>query len=323
MDITVIGPGAVGLLIGGLLSLKGHRVTIRGRQPRPRGAGGVRITLPDRWLVAPDVRFEAAEDPVQGSDAVLVTLGRHHLHAVRRPDFQRLVGASDSPVAFFNCDPAEPERLAVPAERTFLCVSAMNAVRLQDRDVELTPGLAAVIHQRSPALGRLLGALASFGFKVSAVDDARPYGNSLFIFQLLFLPVAMCNTTLATFLSYPEGRELAANVLAEGFTTLEKADMPLAPLPVMDPRELAVSLEKRPGAFEAGRELPDRGYNSILQSFLNGRPVEAAQLNKRVVEIASSKGLHLTWNWRLMQKASRVASMGFYREPAELLTSLA
>ena len=67
---------------------------------------------------------------------------------------------------------------------------------------------------------------------------------------------------------------------------------------------------------------PERGYNSILQSYLKGRPIEAAQLNKRVVEIASSKGLHLTWNWRLLQKASRVASMGFYREPADLLRSL-
>ena len=132
----------------------------------------------------------------------------------------------------------------------------------------------------------------------------------------------MCNTTLATFLSYPKGRELALNILGEGFLALEKADMPLAPLPVMDPRELAARLERKPGSFETDFERPDRGYNSMLQSYLSGRPVEAAQLNKRVVEIASSKGLHLTWNWRLLQKASRVASMGFYREPAELLKSL-
>jgi len=322
MEITVVGPGSVGTLLGGLLSLKGHRVTLRGRQSSPRGDRSVRIVLPDRWLVADGLRFEAPEDTVRASDAILVTLGRHHLHLLRRPDFQKLIGASDAPVAFFNCDPAEPERLAAPPERTLLCVTAMNAVKLQDGDVELTSGEPSIIHQKSPFLGRILGSLGGFGFRVTAVEDARPSGNSLFVFQLLFLPVAMCNTTLSTFLSYPEGRELAADILGEGLAVAEKADMPLAALPVMDPRELAAALARKPGSFETGIEVPDRGYNSILQSYLTGRAIEAAQLNKRVVEIASSKGLHLTWNWRLLQKMSRVASMGFYREPAELLRSL-
>ena len=322
MDIIVIGPGSVGTLIGGLLSMKGHRVTLRGRQQPARSACSIRIVLPDRWLVADGVRLEGPEDPVQEADAIFVTLGRHHLHAVRRPDFQRLIGTSDSPVAFFNCDPVEVERLAVPAERTLFCVTVMNAIKLQDADVELSSASPTLIYQKSPVLGRILPAVAAFGFKVTPVEDARPYANSLFVSQLLFLPIAMCNTTPAAFLSYPQGRELAMNILQEGFAVLEKADMPLAPLPTMDPRDLAGRLEKKPGSFETDLEQPDRGYNSILQSYLKGRPIEAAQLNKRVVEIASSRGLHLTWNWRLLQKASRVASMGFYREPADLLRSL-
>lgn len=322
MNITVIGPGSVGTLIGGLLSAKGHRVTLRGRQQPARGVGDVRIVLPDRWLVADGVRLEGPEDAVQEADVFFVTLGRHHLHAVRRPDFQRLVGSTESPVAFFNCDPLEVERLALPAERALFCVTLLNAIKLQHGDVELSSASPAVVYQKSTVLGRTLPALSTFGFKVTPVDDARPFANSLFVSQLLFLPVAMCNTTLAAFLSYPHGRELAMNILQEGLTTLEKADMPLAPLPAMDPRELAARLEKKPASFETDLEQPDRAYNSILQSYLNGRPLEAAQLNKRVVEIASSKGLHLTWNWRLLQKASRVASMGFYREPADLLRSL-
>jgi ketopantoate reductase len=323
MDITVIGPGSVGTLIGGLLRLKGHRVTLRGRQRPAKREGTVRIVLPGRWLLADGVRFETSEDPVKEADAVLVALGRHHLHAARRPDFQKLVGASGSPVVFFNSDGAEADRLAVPRERTSFCVTAMNAIKLQEGDVELSSEEPALIHQRSAVIGRLLSPLSGFGFKVTAVDDVSPFLNSLFVFQLLFLPAAMCNTTLAAFLSSPQGRELALHLLGEGFLALEKADMPLAPLPVMDPHELAVRLEKKPGSFETGLERPDREYNSMLQSFLRGKATEAAQLNKRVVEIASSKGLHLTWNWRLMQKASRVASMGFYREPAELLKSLA
>ena len=157
MDITVIGPGSVGTLIGGLLSMKGHRVTLRGRQQPARSACSIRIVLPDRWLVADGVRLEGPEDPVQEADAIFVTLGRHHLHAVRRPDFQRLIGTTDSPVAFFNCDPVEVERLAVPAERTLFCVTLMNAIKLQDADVELSSASPTLIYQKSPVLGRSAG----------------------------------------------------------------------------------------------------------------------------------------------------------------------
>jgi ketopantoate reductase len=98
--------------------------------------------------------------------------------------------------------------------------------------------------------------------------------------------------------------------------------MPMAALPLMDPAELSQRLQKRPAAFEGDRGAPERDFNSLLQSYLRGKPTEAAQLNRKVVEIASSAGLHLTWNWRIVQKASRIASLGFYRDPPELLKAL-
>jgi ketopantoate reductase len=323
MEISIIGPGAVGTLIGGLARLKGHGVALRGRIPPAEDAETLRIVLPHQWLQADGILRQGPEDPVGSPELFLVALARHHLHAVRRPDFIRLIGAGDAPVAFVNCDPLEPQRLAVPQERLRLCLTLMNAVKLQDDDVELTSEAPFIIYERSPLLARLAKDLAGFGFQALAVDDARPHVNSFLITQLLFLPVAMCNTTLDCFLSAPEGRDMALNLLAEGFTAMERAGMPLISLPAMDPRELVMRIERKPGSFDPAPALPDRGYNTILQSYLRGKPNEAVHLNKRIVEIASSAGLHLTWNWRLLQKASRVAGVGFYGSPADLLKSLA
>jgi hypothetical protein len=323
MEVTIVGPGAVGTLIGGLLGISGHHVTLLGRKPPEDNDMPVRIVLPRQWLLAEGIRRAGSVTAAGASGAYLVTLGRHHLHAARRPDFVRLIGAGDAPVAFFNGDPSEPTRLAVPAERIRLCVSIMNAVKLQAADVELVTEKPVIIFERSPVLAQLFRGLSVHGFQLLAVDDARPFLNSFLVTQLLYLPVAMCNTTLAAFLAFPQGRELALSILAEGFNAMERSAMPLAALPLMDPRDLAARLEKKPGSFETRTHLPDRGYNSVLQSLLRNRPTEAAHINKRMVEIASSAGLHLTWNWRLLQKASRVASIGFYRDPMELLRSLA
>jgi ketopantoate reductase len=322
MEITILGPGPVGTLIGGLLSLKGHGVTLRGRKNPGKAPSALRVVLPGGWQVAEGLRHAGPEDPVGTPDVILVALGRHHLHAERRPDFKRFVGEGESPIGFLNCDPAELERLAVPLERGKLCVTAMNAVMLQPGDVELSTGKPAIIFERSAALARTFKDLGGFGFQVTAVDDARPHANALFLFQLLDLPVAMCNSTLDLFLSCSEGRDLALAILEEGFETLDRAGMPVAPLPGMDPAELSQRIKRKPGSFDNARSTPERAYNSTLQSYLRARPIEAPHLNRRIVEIASAAGLHLTWNWRILQKASRVSSLGFYRDPGELLRSL-
>jgi ketopantoate reductase len=338
VEMSIVGPGALGTLLGGLLASRRHKVVLVGKKspggddgtgPSSSGAearsgafASVRIVLPDRWVSAEVRRAGPAEAPAS-PDAVLVTLGRHHLHVLRRPDFSRLTGSGESPVAMFNCDPAELERLAVPSERLRLCLSLLTAVRLQDSDVELVTEKPVILYESSKSLDRLFRELSGFGFQCTAVADARPYLNSLLVWQLLFLPLAMCNTTLDVFLSFAEGRELAAGLISEGCEAMEKAGMPMAALPAMDPRELLGRLQKKPGSFMPLPERPDRSFNSLLQGLLAGKPTEAPQLNRRIVEIASSAGLHLTWNWRILQKLSRVSGIGFYRTPGDLTRSLA
>ncbi len=338
MEISIVGPGAVGTLLGGLLASRKHRVMLlgkkspggdEGRGPARSGprvgsarAAHVRVTHPGGWVSAEVQRGGPAEAPAS-PDAVLVTLGRQHLHVLRRPDFSRLVGTNDSPVALCNCDPSELERLALPAGRQRLCVTLLGAVREQEGDVELVTEKPLVVYESSRVLDRLFRDLAPFGVQGVAVADARPHLNSLLVWQLLYLPVAMCNTTLGVFLSFAEGRELAVGLLTEGLEAMEKAGLPLAALPAMDPRELLGRLQKKPESFGPLPQQPDRSYNSLLQGLLAGRPTEAPQLNRRIVEIASSAGLHLTWNWRILQKLSRVSGIGFYRTPADLLHSLA
>ncbi len=155
MEITILGPGAVGTLLGGLLGSSSHTVTLLGRKPPENPDIPIRIVLPRQWLLAKGLRCAGPGESIAAGDAYFVTMGRHHLHAARRPDVLRLTGTGDAPVAFFNCDPAEPVRLALPEGRVRLCLTLMNAVKLQAADVELTTEKPVVLFERSPVLAQL------------------------------------------------------------------------------------------------------------------------------------------------------------------------
>jgi ketopantoate reductase len=318
MRITIIGPGAVGRVLGGLLRCAGHDVFLVGRRSDQSGEFALRIVLPSGWLRAEGLRYGS---PGRDSEAYLVALGRQHLHSFRKADFARLA-PGDAPIVFCNSDPAEPARLGIQPGRSFFCVTLMNAVRLQEGEVEQVEKKPVLLHERAAGLGRIFGDLRKYGFSIVEVSDALPSLRSLFLWQLLFLPCALCHATLSSFLAYPEGRELAVNVLREGREALESAGESLARLPLMDPCGLAERLEGKPASFDREKGGPSRAYNSMLQCVLRGNLTEADQLNRKIVERASALGLHLPWNWRLLQKSGRMTSIGFYRTPAELLRAL-
>jgi ketopantoate reductase len=316
MEVVVVGAGAIGSLLGSLARLDGHAVTLVGR-------GGtavrraVRLALPAGWKTVEGFSTRA---PAR-ADLALVALGRHHLAALRRG--QLPLPRECPPAVFLNVDPEAPGRLGLDAAAWSPGVTLLAAVRLQEDTVTLAgPRPTLVVEKRSGA-GRLARGFARHGVAVVEVEDARPHLDAAFVTRLLELPATMCGGTVRWFLSFPEGRELGAGVLAEGLKTLERSGRPLARLPVDDPRELLEAIRRRPREFDRARDLPDRALSPLLQAVLSRRPPEAREITMRAVEMASATGLSLTWNWRLFQKAGRVASVGFYHDPAELARAIA
>lgn len=320
MKIIVVGPGAIGSLLGGLLRLEGHEVAFVGR----KGAvvippHGLRIALAHGWHTATGFLTVAPPQP----DLVMVALARHHLAQVKQGGLPLPPGI---PTIFWNCDPRALESSKAPPKGSggawSVALTLLYAVRMQDDGVELLSDEPTLVVEKRSGAGPVLRGLARHGLNVHQVENMRPYHDSFFVARLVELPAAMCGTTVGHFLSFPEGRELAASVLSEGVVTMERSGRGLARLPVGDPRQLLEKLARKPADFDAWRDRPDRAYSPILQAFLRERPHEARELNKRVVEMASAVGLPAGWNWRLYQKAGRVASVGFFRDPAELLQSI-
>ncbi len=305
----------MGTLLGGLLSASGNNVQfIRDAKAPPGAKRGVRIILPNGWLVARETRRTRAE-------LNIVALARDRLRGLSRENFKTLADPRGCHTVFCNCDPQEPSRLGFADSSRSFMLTLMEAVKLQDREVELLSPAVFIVQKDSP-LELFAGDFSRYGVSVQGVDDVVPYLDSFFVYQLIWLPAAMCNTTIGHFLSFPEGRELARNLLDEGLSAMRRAGREIAKLPIMDPGDLLLRLRRKADGFENERFAPDRSYPPSLQALLRGRQPEARELNNKAVEIAATAGLRLPWNWKVYQKAGRALSVGYYRSPAELLKSL-
>jgi ketopantoate reductase len=311
MRLCVIGAGAVGGLLGGLAAEGGHEVCFAGSAASMRelSARGLRLVLPEGRL---RLRKALTADlaPARWRPEVgIVALKRHQLRELGALP----PAARATELLVLNADQGRP----------LLGFTLLTSVMLQHGEVELASGRSVLLLPRHPALRELAGSWKAAGLEIVETEDPEALAGSFFLWQLLFLPVALCHSTLGHFLAAEAGREIAAGVLAEGLATFRRTGRQLKKLPLHDPQELAQRLARRPADFAPAGLLPDREYNSLLQSILRQQKTETRELNERLVRQAAEAGLSAPWNWRLTQKLGRVTQAGFLRDPGELRRALA
>jgi ketopantoate reductase len=310
MKVCFIGAGAVGGLLGGLAAEGGHEVCFAGSAASMRelSVRGLRLVLPGGRLLLRKI-LTADQAPARWRPELgIVALKRHQLREL----------AAFPPAA------RAPELLVMNADqgRPLLGFSLLTSVMLQHGEVELASDRSILLLPRHPALRELAGSWKAGGLEIVETDAPEALAGSFFLWQLLFLPAALCHSTLGHFLASEAGREIAAGVLAEGLAAWRRLGRPLKKLPLHDPQELAQRLARRPEEFAPAGLLPDRQYNSLLQSILRQQRTEVRELNERLVRLASETGLNAPWNWRLAQKVGRVTQAGFFRDPGDLRRAL-
>lgn len=310
MRVCIIGAGAVGGLLGGLAVEGGHEVCFAGSAASMRelSARGLRLVLPAGRLRLRKALTADLAPARWRPDLGIVALKRHQLRelAALPP------AARASELLVLNADEGRP----------LLGFTLLTSVMLQYGEVELASSRSILLLPRHAAVQELAGSWKAAGLEIVETDAPESLAGSFYLWQLLFLPAALCHSTLGHLLATEEGREIAAGVLEEGLAAFQRTGRQLKKLPWHDPQELAQRLARRPQEFAAAGLLPDREYNSLLQSILRQQKTETRELNERLVRQAAAVGLSAPWNWRLAQKLGRVTQAGFFRDPGELHRAL-
>lgn len=327
VKVRIIGDTPIATVLAGLLADAKHEVVWN---PGPAGCGRlkllkrrkeIRLVLPKGWIRTEDFALSSSTK-LRAEELGVVAIPEHSLGEMKPVGAGVRIGSKGSTLLFLDCDPRVPGSVAVAGSAAFQGLSLLDTFELDPGSVEVATLQPWLVIEKSPLLRELTLCLKSRNIGILEVDEILPCKNSLYLWKLLSLPVAMCHSTLKHFLSYREGREIATRVLEEGMGVFARKGMELKKLPVMDPRDLLQKLESKPEGFGKSRDLPDRSFPSALRQILLGEGRFAGRYNDRLIRMSSQTGVDPMWNWSLTRKLSRVLQVGFYRDPADLYNAI-
>ena len=313
---VIIGTGAVGGVIGGLLAAAGRDVVLvaRGRQLESLRADGLEVATPSEvHHVHPPVAGGPAEVDLRADDVLVLATKSQDTEAALTAWADRPVAgggtAADRLLVVCAQNGVDNERAAL---RRFAHVAGMcvwlPATYLEPGRVSAggtpVPGILTLgaypggAEPGSTGLASLSGDLVAAGFRAPVVDDVMAWKRTKLLTNLANAVEALCGA-----IDDGPSRELAARATTEGRAVLAAAG-------------LSVLSDAEHDAARAGFRIaptPDgrRGGGSSWQSLVRGTgSIEADWLNGEIVLLGRLHGVPTPVNAMLQGRARQAAAEG-------------
>jgi len=321
--IAIVGAGAVGSLLGGLLSRAGHDVTLVGRGEHVaainahglhiEGVGGeftVSITASTSLNFKPDIVFITVKSPdledachhvvpfientpvctlqngIRSDTVAADYFGKHHC-----------IGG----IVMFNARYLYPGQVTWGSKGTLLIGNAF-----QSNDASVTE-IASMLDEVIPTT------------LCANIQGARYtkllwniLGNSL---------DALTGSSMLVCMNHPGMRTIAAHLLKEALNVIEKSGVTLASLPNMPISEFRniITLPLHDASRELQRiTMSTCTLSSMLQSLKRGKPTEIDYLNGEIVNLGRSMQIATPFNAKVVQLIRTIESTHNFFSPADL-----
>ncbi|HKV41494.1 MAG TPA: 2-dehydropantoate 2-reductase [Blastocatellia bacterium] len=318
----IIGAGAVGCAVGGLLVKAGRRVVLIARPAianAVRTGFTVRLGTSETQVTAPAVTALSELEPLPG-DVVVLTMKSQGTELALQQVSE--VYGSDTPIVclqngVFNEEATSRQFINVYGGFLFLF-----AVQLRPELVTLPLGntIAIGLYPKGsePTAARFVRDLARAGFDAFESEHILALKWAKLVANLNNATQAITGYWMERSMSDCEMRELMFAVREEGLRVLDAAGIAVEP-PAghRDPnriRETTLALKRPPSkSLEESLSLPPdrRSYSSLLQDFYNGRKsTEVRYLNGEIVALGAKLGIATPYNTLLMETVERMSAEG-------------
>jgi 2-dehydropantoate 2-reductase len=322
--IVVLGAGAVGSLIGGLLAQAGEDVTLLARQAHVEAisAKGLHIegvlgalTIPVKAVQALDFQPYLA----------LLAVKTQDIETACRPISTYLV---NTPIVTLQNGVRSDEMVAslLPKENIVSGVVMFNAQYLQPGQITYSRSGWLVIGEAFGENGqrvRDIQTLLNRAVRTQISDNIQgAHWTKLLVNNLANGLEAMTGLTIRECLRYPGLRNIGTLALKEGHQAIEKAGFRLAPLPGI-PTKVLLFIIQSPLPVAAWVLSLSMGslktLSSTLQSLRRGRPTEIDYLNGEIVRLGQQVGLATPYNSKVVELVKEVEKSHQFFPPYEIV----
>jgi len=330
VKIAVIGAGAIGSVVGGLLAKAGEDVTLIARPAHAEAvnANGLLIEGPDGSLRIP---VHAQQRLDFTPDLALLTVKTHDVTAVAR-EVQPYV--ADVPLVTMQNGTRSDDMVAeVLGRENILSCVVMLVVTFLDpgRVTYVRPGALVLgvpfgpVDQRAREIANVLGKAVP----TSLTDNIRgAHWTKLIVNENNALP-AITGLSVQEIDRRPEMRRLATILMKEAAATIRAAGIRLDALPQLPafaleamlglPTPMAVMLSRLMSRSLGSTPV----LGSTLQSVRRGKKTEIDYLNGEVVALGRSVGRATPYNEAVVGLVHQVEATGTFLTPEQVIAALA
>jgi 2-dehydropantoate 2-reductase len=323
--IAVVGAGAIGSLIGGLLAVAGEDVTLIGRQAHVEAirAGGLRI---DGILGALNIPVKAVEALDFQPDLVLLAVKTQDVESACR-QIQGFV--QGIPILTLQNGVRSDSMVAsiLPKENILSGVVTFNAQFLK-------PGQITYARRGTLVIGEAFGRngqrvkntqmLLSRAIRTEINDNmAGVHWTKLLVNNLGNGLEAMTGLSISDCLRNPGLKRIGVLALREGHQVIAKAGLRLGTLPGAPAPALQLILRAPLPVAEWILTLSMgslKTLSSTLQSLRRSRPTEIDYLNGEIVRLGQQAGLATPYNSKVVEIVKEVEKGRHFQSPAEVVS---
>ena len=304
MKFAVIGIGAVGSIIGGLLTKSGEYIILIGKKYQVDVIKQNGITIRGLDEKIQDIKTDVDLSVLKDVDAVFICVKSQDTESLVS-QLKKYVRKNTLIISLQNGVRNAETVSKITGNPTLAGVVLFNAIYSNPGEVELTIEGGILLENDKKFSKKISDLLNKAGIKTIIVENIKGYQWSKLILNLQIAVTALTGQTIKESITNKNSRKIIVATMKEGLDILNRCNVTRQKLPRTDPQDLIKKLDRYNSLIlKLGSGLmgvKDNAKNSMWQSLARGKPTEIDFINGEITRLAEKKGFKAPINSKLVK----------------------
>ena len=327
MKYAVIGLGAVGSIVGGLLTKSGENAVLIGKKNQVDiiNQKGIRINGIKGSILVENVHASSDLSSIEDVDLIIICVKSQDTENLAN-NLKQHIKKSALILSLQNGVRNSKILNQITGNKAISGVVLFNALYSKPGDVTLTIRGGLLIEDESSyseAIDKLFNSFKMVGLSSKSAENIEGFQWSKLIVNLQNAVTALTGQTIKESIIDSNSRSILIATMKEGMYVLEKSKISIKTLPDMDPKKIINRLSFYNSIIlKIGSKLMrlQNARTSMWQSLSRGKLTEIDYINGEIVNLARKNNLKAPINEKLVEKIKDAEKKHLTRsyEPSEL-----